>query len=62
MIWSTITKTKIKKYILAQAIYSDAYSVESESDPLGKLKTTKKKAEFLMSYNAMKLLELQIID
>lgn len=62
MTWSTITKTKIKKYILAQAIYSDAYSVESDSDPLGKLKTTKKKADILMTYKTMKLLELQIIE
>lgn len=60
MFWSEIEQTKINQYVIAQAIFADAYSVDSEVDPLGKLKTTKKKADHLMKYETMKLLELQV--
>ncbi len=60
MLWSEIEKIKISQYVIAQAIFPNAYSIESDVDPLGKLKTTKKKAEYLMDYKAMKLLELQV--
>lgn len=62
MFWSEIEDTKITQHVIAQAIFPDAYGVESETDPLGKLKTTKKKADYLMDLKTMKLLELQITD
>lgn len=46
MFWSEIEKIKINQYVMAQAIFHDAYA--SDVDPMGKLKTTRKKAEYLM--------------
>ncbi|QLH42457.1 MAG: hypothetical protein HWD59_06885 [Coxiellaceae bacterium] len=60
--WATTENVKINQYAIAQAIFTDAYAVGSDVDPLGKLKTTKKKAEYLMNYETIKLLELQITD
>jgi hypothetical protein len=60
MFWAEIEEVKISQYAIAQAIFPDAYG--SDVDPLGKLKTTKKKAEYLMDHKTMKLLELQITD
>jgi hypothetical protein len=60
MFWAEIEGVKINQYAIAQAIFPDAYSLDSDVDPLRRLKTTKKKAEYLMTYEAMKLLELQI--
>lgn len=60
MFWAELEGVKITQYTIVQAIYSDAYGADSDVDPLGRLKTTKKKAEYLMEYKAMKLLELQI--
>lgn len=62
MFWSEIEKTKITQHVIAQAIFLDAYSLESDTDPLGRLKTTKKKADYLMDQKIMKLLELQITE
>lgn len=62
MFWAELEKVKINQYAIAQAIFSDAYSLKSDVDPLGRLKTTKKKAEYLMDYKTMKLLELQITE
>lgn len=60
--WSGIEKTKISQYVIAQAIFSDAYSLESDIDPLDRLKTTKKKADHLMKSKTMRLLELQVTE
>lgn len=60
MFWAEMDDVKINQYVIAQAIFHDAYALGSDVDPLGKLKTTKKKAEYLMDYEVMKLLELQI--
>ncbi|HVV69576.1 MAG TPA: DUF6387 family protein [Gammaproteobacteria bacterium] len=58
--WAQMEKVKINQYVMAQAIYTDAYALGSEVDPLGKLKTTKKKAVYLMNHETMKLLEMQV--
>ncbi len=59
MFWATLEKVKINQYVIAQAIFADAYAPESEVDPLGRLKTTKKKADYLMKYDTLRRLELQ---
>jgi hypothetical protein len=59
MYWATLEKVKINQYVIAQAIFPDAYAPESEVDPLGRLKTTKKKADYLMKYDTLRRLELQ---
>ncbi len=58
MFWAELEGVKINQYTIAQAIFADAYA--SDVDPLGKLKTTKKKADYLMDGKVMKLLKLQI--
>jgi hypothetical protein len=45
--------------VWAQAIFSDAYAPNSETDPLGRLKTTKKKSESLMQPQSLIRLESQ---
>ena len=60
MFWSQIETVKINQYAVAQAIYPDAYALDSEVDPLGKLKTTKKKSAYLMNHETLKLLEMQV--
>jgi hypothetical protein len=60
--WSQTENTKISQYVIAQAIFPEAYSMESDVDPLGRLKTTKKKADHLMKPETMRLLELQITE
>lgn len=62
MFWAEIEEVKIHQNAIAQAIFPDTYSLASDIDPMGKLKTTKKKAEYLMDHKTMKLLELQIAD
>lgn len=59
MFWATLENVKINQYVIAQAIFADAYAPESEVDPLGRLKTTKKKADYLMKYDTLRRLELQ---
>lgn len=59
MFWAMMEKVKINQYVIAQAIFPDAYAPESEVDPLGRLKTTKKKADYLMKYDTLRRLELQ---
>lgn len=59
MFWATLENVKINQYVIAQAIFPDAYAPESEVDPLGRLKTTKKKADYLMKYDTLRRLELQ---
>ncbi len=62
LFWAGLEKAKINQYIIAQAIFPDAYALGSDIDPLGKLKTTKKKAEYLMNNNIMRLLEFQVTE
>lgn len=56
-LWAESAQIKINQYVMAQAIFSDAYAPDSETDPLGRLKTTKKKAEYLMQPGALIRLE-----
>ena len=62
MFWSQMENIKINQYTIAQTIYPDSYALDSEVDPLGKLKTTKKKSAYLMNYEILKLLEMQVDD
>lgn len=62
MFWAEMEEVKINQTAIAQAIFPDTYSLDADVDPMGKLKTTKKKAEYLMDHKTMKLLELQITD
>jgi hypothetical protein len=57
--WSELEGVRIHQHVIAQAIFPDAYALGSDVDPLGKLKTTKKKAEALMNEDALNVLELQ---
>lgn len=59
MWWAKTMGIKISQHTIAQAIFPNAYGVGSDFDPLGKLKTTKKKVEYLMNYETLKLLEIQ---
>lgn len=62
LFWAELEEVKISQYVIAQAIFPDAYSMDCDTDPLGRLKTTKKKADYLMHHDTMKLLELQITE
>lgn len=57
--WAKTEDVKINQHVLAQAIFPDAYSVGSNGDPIGKLKTTKKTAKALMNFTSMYLLWAQ---
>ena len=58
-LWAVWAQVKINQYVMAQAIFPDAYAPDSEIDPLGRLKTTKKKSESLMQPQPLIRLESQ---
>jgi hypothetical protein len=60
--WAELESIRIPQHVIAQAIFPNAYALGSDVDPLGKLKTTKKKIEALMNEDAMTVLALQISD
>lgn len=60
--WAETSYVKINQYVIAQTLFPEACGVGSDIDPLGKLKTTKRKADQMMSYDMIKLLELQSSD
>jgi len=60
--WAEFEGVRIHQHVIAQAIFPDAYALGSDVDPLGKLKTTKKKVEALMNEETLKVLELQAQD
>lgn len=62
MFWSELENVKISQQVMTKAIFPDIYRLGLDIDPSGKLKTTKKKAEYLMNQKTMKLLELQIAE
>lgn len=59
MLWAEMENIKIQQHVIAQAIYPDVYSLGSDFDPLGKLKTTKKKAQYLLTPEAFNVLDMQ---
>jgi len=54
--WAETEGVRIHQYIMAEAIFPEAYAVSAEVDPIGKLKTTKKKAVYLMRKDILEAL------
>ena len=54
--WAENEGVRIHQYIMAEAIFPDAYAVGAEVDPIGKLKTIKKKAVYLMRKDILEAL------
>jgi len=57
ILWAEKKDATILQHVIAQALFPGAYALGSDVDPLGKLRTTKKKAEHLMDINTLYLLE-----
>ena len=56
MFWSKLNNVRIHQLVITQLLFPELYQTFSEIDPLGKLKTTKKRAEMLMDLKVITLI------
>ena len=58
--WAARDDIKIHQHVLAHALFPDAYALGCDIDPVGRLRTTKKKADYLMTQEIMMALDHQV--